>query len=78
MLRIKTLPQDTGFMVRVGMEHLHTRELTKVLVQIPPVVQLLPSKAILGGAVPTIPGAYLDDTVAIQTVQTVVPLWIKE
>lgn len=65
-------------MVRVGMEHLHARKRSQMLIQIPPVVQLLPSKAIPIGAVPTTPGAYLDDTVAIQTVQTVVPLWIKE
>ena len=37
-------------MVRVGMEHLHARKRSQVLIQIPPVVQLLPSKAILGGA----------------------------
>ena len=60
------------------MEHFYARELVEMFIQIPPVVQLLPSKAIPIGAVPTTPGAYLDDTVAIQTVQTVVPLWIKE
>lgn len=60
------------------MEHFYARELVEMFIQIPPVVQLLPSEAILIRTFFITPGAYLDNAGAVKTVQVIFPTGIEK